>query len=140
MTLQLITEYIPNELDLSAALKPINLEKNRAGGIIPVNLKRVLLPARPGVEGSDYINATYLQVWFKNTFCGKTYHLVNILLKLTTFDILFLLCASLNFKMISLITKLCFISCNVFFFKNSIKNNFELKNKQKYSIWLCQCI
>ena len=59
---KLITEYHPSEMDFTAALKPINQEKNRTGGILPVNLKRVLLPARPGVEGSDYINATYLQV------------------------------------------------------------------------------
>ncbi|XP_059152199.1 tyrosine-protein phosphatase 99A-like isoform X2 [Physella acuta] len=71
---QLITEYIPNELDLSAALKPINLEKNREGGIIPVNLKRVLLPARPGVEGSDYINATYLQGYKKSAEFIVTQH------------------------------------------------------------------
>ena len=60
--LQLITEYAPKERDMTAALKVINLEKNRVGGVVPVDLKRVLLPVRPGVEGSDYINASYLQV------------------------------------------------------------------------------
>lgn len=59
---QLITEYTPNEMDQSATLKQVNQEKNRPGSIIPVNMKRVLLPARPGIDGSDYINATYLQV------------------------------------------------------------------------------
>ncbi|BFZ08813.1 hypothetical protein BsWGS_11851 [Bradybaena similaris] len=71
---QLITEYIPSEMDLSATLKPVNLEKNRPGGIIPVNLKRVLLPARPGIDGSDYINATYLQGYKKSAEFVVTQH------------------------------------------------------------------
>lgn len=59
---QLITAYIPSDDDLSCALKPVNSEKNRSTDFLPVNLKRVILPARPGIEGSEYINATYLQV------------------------------------------------------------------------------
>ncbi|CAL1526213.1 unnamed protein product [Lymnaea stagnalis] len=70
----LITKYTPNELDLTAALKPINLEKNRVNSIHPVNLKRVLLPARPGVEGSDYINASYLQGYIKSSEFIVTQH------------------------------------------------------------------
>lgn len=59
---QLVTSFKPSEEDISCACKPVNVEKNRSMDIVPVNLKRVVLPARPGVEGSDYINATYLQV------------------------------------------------------------------------------
>ncbi|XP_055882183.1 tyrosine-protein phosphatase 99A-like isoform X6 [Biomphalaria glabrata] len=71
---QLITDYTPNELDQSAALKPVNLGKNRVGSLLPVNLKRVLLSARPGVEGSDYINATYLQGYKKSSEFIVTQH------------------------------------------------------------------
>ena len=59
---QLVTAYVPSDDDLSCALKPVNSEKNRSTDFLPVNLKRVILPARPGIEGSEYINATYLQV------------------------------------------------------------------------------
>ncbi|KAK3768343.1 hypothetical protein RRG08_031133 [Elysia crispata] len=71
---QLLTEYTPNEMDLSAALKPVNQEKNRVGSILPVNMKRVLLPARPGVDGSDYINATFLQGYKKSSEFIVTQH------------------------------------------------------------------
>ncbi|RUS74585.1 hypothetical protein EGW08_017666 [Elysia chlorotica] len=71
---QLVTEYTPNEMDLSAALKPVNQEKNRVGSILPVNMKRVLLPARPGVDGSDYINATFLQGYKKSSEFIVTQH------------------------------------------------------------------
>nr|KAG5708441.1 hypothetical protein BaRGS_026168 [Batillaria attramentaria] len=63
---KLVTHYTPSEDDLSNALKPVNSEKNRSTEFVPVNLKRVVLPARPGVEGSDYINATYLQGYRKS--------------------------------------------------------------------------
>ncbi|XP_012938236.1 tyrosine-protein phosphatase 99A [Aplysia californica] len=71
---QLVTEYTPSEQDMAAALKPFNQEKNRLGSILPVNLKRVLLPARPGVEGSNYINATYLQGYRKSAEFLVTQH------------------------------------------------------------------
>lgn len=63
---KLTTSYTPSSDDLSCALKPVNSEKNRNADFLPVNLKRVVLPARPGVEGSDYINATYLQGYRKS--------------------------------------------------------------------------
>ena len=44
------------------ALKNVNLAKNRSLDLVPLSVKRVLLPMKPGVEGSDYINATYLHV------------------------------------------------------------------------------
>ncbi|KAL8568602.1 hypothetical protein ACOMHN_006263 [Nucella lapillus] len=59
---KLMTAYLPSEDDMSCALKPVNCEKNRNPDYVPINLKRVILPARPGIEGSEYINATYLQV------------------------------------------------------------------------------
>ena len=59
---QLATSFSPKPDDMFHALKPVNLSKNRTLDLVPVSVKRVLLPVQPGVEGSDYINATYLQV------------------------------------------------------------------------------
>ncbi|XP_076448313.1 putative receptor-type tyrosine-protein phosphatase mosPTP-1 isoform X2 [Babylonia areolata] len=63
---KLATVYLPSEDDMSCALKAVNCEKNRNPDFVPVNLKRVILPARPGIEGSEYINATYLQGYRKS--------------------------------------------------------------------------
>nr|XP_022298324.1 tyrosine-protein phosphatase 99A-like isoform X1 [Crassostrea virginica] len=57
----IVTAYKPKDSDKSVALDPIALEKNRNTDFIPMYPKRVKLPFLPGVEGSDYINATYLQ-------------------------------------------------------------------------------
>ena len=62
MLAQMVTLHTPGDDDKSCAVKPVNREKNSSDDFLPVNLKRVILPARPGVEGSEYINATYLQV------------------------------------------------------------------------------
>lgn len=56
-----MTAHTPSEDSLYNALKSVNCDKNRSMDFIPVDLKRVVLPARPGIDGSDYINATYLQ-------------------------------------------------------------------------------
>ncbi|PVD24787.1 hypothetical protein C0Q70_15273 [Pomacea canaliculata] len=58
---KLVTGHTPSEDSLYNALKSVNCDKNRSMDFIPVDLKRVVLPARPGIDGSDYINATYLQ-------------------------------------------------------------------------------
>lgn len=55
---QLITEFKPNEYQVSAALMQFNTPKNR-GLILPVNNSRVIL-SRLDIDGSEYINATYL--------------------------------------------------------------------------------
>ncbi|KAK4468096.1 hypothetical protein MN116_008266, partial [Schistosoma mekongi] len=43
-----------------AAMLPVNLPKNRSLSIIPHDANRVVLRAVRGVEGSDYINASYI--------------------------------------------------------------------------------
>ncbi|KAL8600114.1 hypothetical protein ACOMHN_009721 [Nucella lapillus] len=58
--------HTASEEDMSCALRPVNLDKNRSDALLPVNLKRVVLPARPGVEGSEYINATFLHGYKKS--------------------------------------------------------------------------
>ena len=59
---QLATSFSPKPDDMFHALKNVNLAKNRILDLVPLSVKRVLLPVQPGVDGSDYINATYLQV------------------------------------------------------------------------------
>ena len=61
--LNTVTSFTPGEYDVMAARKPANAAKNRQGSqLVPVEVARVPLTARPGIEGSDYINATWLQV------------------------------------------------------------------------------
>lgn len=60
--LKLVTAFMPKFDDLIHATKTFNKSKNRDPNLLPVSVKRVVLPAKPGVDGSDYINATYLQV------------------------------------------------------------------------------
>jgi receptor-type tyrosine-protein phosphatase gamma len=57
---QLITEYKPKDYQISFSQLPYNLEKNRNQRIVPVNNCRVVLSKRPGIDGSEYINASYL--------------------------------------------------------------------------------
>ncbi|CAG7726663.1 unnamed protein product, partial [Allacma fusca] len=57
---KLVTQFAPKEFHLSAALKPFNLVKNRNLDNVSTDLFRVLLTPKPGVEGSDYINASFI--------------------------------------------------------------------------------
>ena len=58
--IQLVTAFTPQEFHLSAALKPFNLTKNRNLDYVCTDAYRVLLTPKPGIEGSDYINASFL--------------------------------------------------------------------------------
>ncbi|CAB3242766.1 unnamed protein product [Arctia plantaginis] len=42
------------------ARAPHNAEKNRSGGILPSDSARVMLVPKPGVEGSEYVNASWV--------------------------------------------------------------------------------
>ncbi|XP_050555159.1 uncharacterized protein LOC118280609 [Spodoptera frugiperda] len=42
------------------ARAPHNAEKNRPGGILPSDSARVMLVPKPGVEGSEYVNASWV--------------------------------------------------------------------------------
>lgn len=57
---QLITSFVPQEYLLLSANKPFNRIKNRSQEFIPVENSRVHLTPKPGVEGSDYINASWI--------------------------------------------------------------------------------
>lgn len=58
---ELVTAYCPKEIDKFPAFEEFNVPKNRKEDMIPMTTKRVALPTKPGIQGSDYINATYLQ-------------------------------------------------------------------------------
>ncbi|XP_070193777.1 tyrosine-protein phosphatase 99A-like isoform X2 [Littorina saxatilis] len=75
---KLITAFKPKDDEISCAMNPANSEKNRSTDYVPMNLKRVILPARPGIEGSEYINATYLQGYKKSDQFIVTQHPVDL--------------------------------------------------------------
>ncbi|XP_013380826.1 receptor-type tyrosine-protein phosphatase delta [Lingula anatina] len=62
---QLVTEYKPKDHEFSPAHMIYNKNKNRSERLLPVDKSRVHLPKQPGIDGSDYINATFLQGYFK---------------------------------------------------------------------------
>lgn len=57
----LVTNFPVQDFHLSSAVKPCNVGKNRNAAVVPVESARVYLTPKPGVDGSDYINATWLQ-------------------------------------------------------------------------------
>lgn len=57
----LVTNFSVQDFHLASAVKPYNVHKNRNAALVPVENARVYLTPKPGVEGSDYINATWLQ-------------------------------------------------------------------------------
>lgn len=57
---QLITAHQPEQYHLAAALASFNQAKNRTAQFVPPERWRVHLAPRPGVEGSDYVNASVL--------------------------------------------------------------------------------
>ncbi|XP_033746096.1 LOW QUALITY PROTEIN: tyrosine-protein phosphatase 99A-like [Pecten maximus] len=71
---KLVTAYKPKDTDKFPANKNINQNKNRNNDLVPLTVKRVPLPAKPGVDGSDYINATYLQGYNKTDEFILTQH------------------------------------------------------------------
>lgn len=57
---KLITQFQPKDVHMASSIKSVNLVKNR-NDIVPLEGSRVHLTPRPGEDGSDYINATWLQ-------------------------------------------------------------------------------
>ena len=65
-----LLEYVqdmlsPNNTNTDAwnnleAIKPCNLHKNRNQDVISIETARVHLTPKPGIDGSDYINATWI--------------------------------------------------------------------------------
>lgn len=71
---KIVTALKPKDSDKFPATKNINQNKNRSNDLLPLTVKRVCLPAKPGVDGSDYINATYLQGYNKTDEFIVTQH------------------------------------------------------------------
>ncbi|CAG9855546.1 unnamed protein product [Phyllotreta striolata] len=58
---RLVTSFVCKDFQVVSANKTVNQPKNRCPTIIPVESSRVHLTPKPGEDGSDYINASWLQ-------------------------------------------------------------------------------
>lgn len=56
---QMVTAFQPKDYNLVSANKSCNQPKNRSQQFVPVESSRVHLTPKPGVDGSDYINASW---------------------------------------------------------------------------------
>jgi hypothetical protein len=77
----LVTNFLVQDFHLSSAVKNCNVHKNRNAALVSVESARVYLTPKPGVEGSDYINATWLQgIFFSlyKLFLDKCAHTINL--------------------------------------------------------------
>ncbi|XP_053972725.1 tyrosine-protein phosphatase 99A-like isoform X1 [Hylaeus volcanicus] len=63
---KLVTSWKPKELNLLSAMQSYNLHKNRIQEIISVETARVHLTPKAGIDGSDYINATWIAGFHRN--------------------------------------------------------------------------
>ena len=57
---KLVTEMRPSDYQFMSAIMEVNAVKNRESSLIPLEASRIPLAPKPGVEGSDYINASWL--------------------------------------------------------------------------------
>ncbi|XP_076362408.1 putative receptor-type tyrosine-protein phosphatase mosPTP-1 isoform X1 [Tachypleus tridentatus] len=57
---KLVTAYKPKDFNLTSAMKSCNKLKNRSLDLLPMESYRVHITPKPGTDGSDYINATFL--------------------------------------------------------------------------------
>lgn len=55
----MVTAFQPKDYNLVSANKSCNQPKNRSQQFVPVEGSRVHLTPKPGVDGSDYINASW---------------------------------------------------------------------------------
>lgn len=58
----MVTSFKARDFNVVSALKPCNKIKNRSLNLIPLESYRVHITPKPGTDGSDYINATFLPV------------------------------------------------------------------------------
>ncbi|XP_014607845.1 PREDICTED: tyrosine-protein phosphatase 99A isoform X5 [Polistes canadensis] len=63
---KLVTSWKPKDFNLVSATKSFNIHKNRNMEIVPIENARVHLTPKPGVDGSDYINATWFSGFQRN--------------------------------------------------------------------------
>lgn len=55
----MVTSFQPKDYNLVSANKQCNRSKNRSPNFVPVESSRVHLTPKAGVDGSDYINASW---------------------------------------------------------------------------------
>ncbi|GAB6020093.1 hypothetical protein CHUAL_002826 [Chamberlinius hualienensis] len=60
-----VTTFVPKEFQMLSSTKPYNAAKIRQTYFVPLESHRVNITPKPGIEGSDYINATFLQGFYK---------------------------------------------------------------------------
>ncbi|XP_043479627.1 tyrosine-protein phosphatase 99A isoform X2 [Leptopilina heterotoma] len=63
---KLVSSWKPKDFNLVSATKSCNIHKNRNMEIIPIENARVHLTPKPGVDGSDYINGTWVAGFHRN--------------------------------------------------------------------------
>ncbi|XP_077997254.1 receptor-type tyrosine-protein phosphatase gamma-like isoform X2 [Glandiceps talaboti] len=56
-----INSYMAKDYEFHSATRPYNKAKNRSVETLPVDRSRVKLLPKPGEDGSDYVNASFLQ-------------------------------------------------------------------------------
>lgn len=56
---KMVTSFEPRDYNLLSARKSCNSSKNRSDEFLPVESSRVHLTPKPGIDGSDYINASW---------------------------------------------------------------------------------
>ncbi|CAH0385526.1 unnamed protein product [Bemisia tabaci] len=56
---KMVISYEPKDYNLVSANKSSNQQKNRNKDLLPVESSRVYLTPKPGIDGSDYINASW---------------------------------------------------------------------------------
>ncbi|XP_046481648.1 tyrosine-protein phosphatase 99A isoform X1 [Neodiprion pinetum] len=71
---KLVTSWKPKDFNLVSATKPCNAVKNRNMEALPIENARVHLTPKPGIDGSDYINATWLAGFQRNREFILTQH------------------------------------------------------------------
>lgn len=57
---RLVASFKAKDFCVVSALKPCNKNKNRTLNLIPLETHRVHITPKPGADGSDYVNATFL--------------------------------------------------------------------------------
>ncbi|KAG8195656.1 hypothetical protein JTE90_004989 [Oedothorax gibbosus] len=62
---KLVTSFKARDFNVVSALKPCNKIKNHSLNLIPLESYRVHITPKPGTDGSDYINATFLPGFHK---------------------------------------------------------------------------
>ncbi|XP_034948533.1 tyrosine-protein phosphatase 99A isoform X2 [Chelonus insularis] len=71
---KLVTSWKPKDFNFVSAGKSFNAHKNRNPEIVPIENARVHLTPKAGIDGSDYINATWFSGFHRNREFILTQH------------------------------------------------------------------